>query len=102
MKTDTKPSSEEDSGRGSLQRLVGPAPTAWSGSKSEELLSALWLIAALLAWNNNIKWLAWMLFVKAAMDTITSIVLAVIELRAESKPNALLSGMQQKENDAKV
>ena len=48
-----------------------------SVSRCEEIISALWLIAGLLAWGNDIRWLAWCLFVKAATDTVCSIWSAV-------------------------
>ena len=67
----------------SLDRL-GRGP-AWSASKTEETLSALWLIAALLAWNGGIIWLAVLLFIKAAADTACSIGMAIAEIRAESE-----------------
>ncbi|MGN6556066.1 MAG: hypothetical protein ACTHLW_20345 [Verrucomicrobiota bacterium] len=51
----------------------------WSRSVREEIISALWLIAALLAWIAGIKWLAWCLFVKSASDTVTAILFAVKE-----------------------
>lgn len=61
---------------------------AWLGghrSLVEEALSLLTLIAALLAWSVEIRWLAWVLFVKAAGDTLTAIRYAVRELKAERK-----------------
>ena len=57
---------------------------AWTASKVEEVISALWAIAGLCAWTAGIRWLAWALLIKAALDTITAIVLAVVEIRAES------------------
>jgi len=55
----------------------------WSKSIREEIIAALWLIAALLAWHDNIKWLAWFLFIKSASDTLTSIIYAFREAIAE-------------------
>ena len=52
-------------------------------SHREEIISALWLIAALLAWNGGIRWLAWMLFAKAALDFVFAIVAAVVEIIIE-------------------
>lgn len=52
---------------------------AWTASKAEEVISALWLIAGLVAWNAGIYWLAVLCFVKAALDTLCSIGLAIIE-----------------------
>ncbi len=51
----------------------------WTHSIREEIIGALWLIAGLLAWNDGIKWLAWILFVKATFDTFASICFAVVE-----------------------
>ena len=53
----------------------------WNRSIREEIISALWLIAGLLAWQDGIKWLAWLLFVKSAADTLTAIVFAIIEVK---------------------
>jgi hypothetical protein len=50
---------------------------------AEEALSALWLIAALLAYIAGIKWLAVALFIKAALDTIAAIHFAVTEAKSE-------------------
>lgn len=55
----------------------------WSRSIREEIISALWLIAGLLAWQADIKWLAWLLFAKSAFDSLISCVFAVLETKAE-------------------
>jgi hypothetical protein len=47
----------------------------------EELLAALYLIAALLAWMADIHWLAIVLFIKAGVDTLCSMVAAVIAVK---------------------
>ena len=57
----------------------------WYPSHREEVISALWLIAALLAWNGGIRWLAWLLFFKSALDTVFSIVASLVEIRRERK-----------------
>ncbi len=57
----------------------------WSRSIREEVVAVLWLIAALLAWLGGIKWLAYLLFVKALMDTACAIVFAVIDGSRELK-----------------
>jgi hypothetical protein len=55
----------------------------WTRSIVEELIAVLWLIAGLLAWQSNIKWFAWILFVKAALDTLCAIHFAICEAQAE-------------------
>jgi hypothetical protein len=64
----------------------------WSKSIREEIIAALWLIAALLAWHDNIKWLAWFLFIKSASDTLTAIIYAfreaIAEVNERRSPNA--------------
>ncbi len=44
-----------------------------SKSIVEESLSALWLIAGLLAWSNGFKWFAVFLFCKSAVDTLAAL-----------------------------
>lgn len=51
----------------------------WSRSMSEEALSALYLLAALQAWQVGIRWLAWFLFAKALNDAACSIFAAWAE-----------------------
>lgn len=53
-------------------------------SHREEIISALWIIAALLAWNGGIRWLAWILFVKGVTDTLASIGLALMDRRKKA------------------
>lgn len=64
----------------------------WSKSIREEIIAALWLIAALLAWHDNIKWLAWFLFIKSASDYLTAIIYAfreaITEINERRSPNA--------------
>jgi hypothetical protein len=64
----------------------------WNKSIREEIIAALWLIAALLAWQDNIKWLAWCLFLKSASDFLTAIIYAIVEVillktAADKSPN---------------
>ena len=56
---------------------------AFTPSTREEIISALWIIAALLAWNGGIKWLACLLFIKGALDTVCSVVMGFREVAAE-------------------
>ncbi len=58
---------------------------AWTVSKSEELIAVAWLIAGLEAWQARIYWLAWILFVKSAMDCGCALMLAIIEKNEMSK-----------------
>jgi hypothetical protein len=46
---------------------------AWTRSVVEELLSGIWLIAGLLAWQNGLKVLAWLLFLRCIHDTLCAI-----------------------------
>lgn len=58
---------------------------AWSVSKTEEVLAALYLIAGLLAWIAGIHWFAWFLFAKAALDTIAAITCSIVEIQSEER-----------------
>jgi hypothetical protein len=54
----------------------------------EEVLAALYLIAGLEAWQTGVRWLAWCLFVKAAIDTVCALVAAFAAVLLERKANA--------------
>lgn len=56
-----------------------------SDSRKEEIIAALWLIAALLAFGNGYTVLGWMLTVKSVLDTATSIYFAATEILAERR-----------------
>ena len=71
--------------RNTVEQLVG---RTFTPSHREEIISALWIIAALLAWNGGIRWLAWILFVKGVTDTLASIGLALMELRKKANAEA--------------
>ncbi len=71
--------------RNTVEQMVG---RTFTPSHREEIISALWIIAALLAWNGGIRWLAWILFVKGVTDTLTSIGLALMELRKKANDTA--------------
>ena len=58
----------------------------WNRSIREEIISALWLISGLLAWQGGIKWLAWLLFVKSVSDMLAAIVFAIIEVTDRRNP----------------
>lgn len=68
---------------GKAGRLFAPVSglddPAWNRSVREEIVTALWLIAGLLAWQDNIKWLAWCLFVKAATDLMCCVFYAIVD-----------------------
>jgi hypothetical protein len=51
----------------------------WTRSTREEVISALWLIAALLASIRGYSMLAVVLSIKALFDTVASVVLAVVD-----------------------
>lgn len=53
-------------------------------SVDEEKLCALWSIAALLAWNNGIHWLAILFAIKAFLDFVCSIVAAIRGMKEEA------------------
>ena len=50
------------------QKIKSPV----SKSIVEEALSALWLIAGMIAWSDGFHWFACLLFAKAALDTIAA------------------------------
>lgn len=68
--------------RCSLDRLV--RMPAWTASKAEEIIAVAWLVAGCSAWNAGIRWLGWVCFAKATLDTICAIGVAIMEVRAES------------------
>lgn len=49
-----------------------------SESKSEEIISALWAIAALLAFSGGHDIWGWIFAIKAALDTVASIFFALL------------------------
>jgi len=50
-------------------------------SAIEEYMSVMYLIAGILAWHADIKWLAIVLFVKSGLDALCSIRLAIVGVR---------------------
>jgi len=82
MTTKTDPKESEQA---SCAPAAGSAVPPWTASKTEEVISALWTIAGLCAWMAEIRWLAWALLIKATIDTIGAVVLAVVEVRRETK-----------------
>jgi hypothetical protein len=83
MSNQTKSQLRKEPRSGSVDRLG--RRMAWSASKSEEVIAGIYLVAALLAWNGGIMWLAVILFIKSAADTVCSIGMAIAENRAESE-----------------
>jgi hypothetical protein len=55
----------------------------WTPSTREEVLAALYLIAACQAWQADIRWLAFLLFAKALCDTLCAMKLAWREFVSE-------------------
>ncbi len=91
------PNENKISESGSKQDISqSSASTGYAASRSivEEVLSALWLIAALLAWIGGIHWLAYVLFCKAMFDVICTIRFAISEALAELRSRA-----QRRHND---
>ena len=86
--------------RGSSRTLHGLVGRAWTPSMREEVLSALYLIAGLEAWQAGIRWLAWCLFVKAANDTVCALVAAVVETVHERNANAEREGSAKGDTNA--
>jgi len=62
-----------------------PQTAAWSASKAEEIIAVAWLVAGLNAWSAGIRWLAWVLFAKSALDTACTLLMAIAEKNAESR-----------------
>lgn len=65
-----------------FRRLVVEAMAkipAWTPSKVEELLAGIWFVAGFCAWIAGIRWAAWILFVKGALDTLCALIYAMIE-----------------------
>ena len=56
-----------------------------SNSKTEEMLAALWTIAALMAFANGHQVWGWIFVIKAALDTACAIGVAIIEAIKEVK-----------------
>lgn len=54
-------------------------------SVQEEYCALLTLIAGLLAWQADLRWLAYFLFAKAILDTIESILIAIHDGRERRK-----------------
>jgi CHASE2 domain-containing sensor protein len=66
-----------------------------SNSKQEEIISALWVIAALLAFGNGFFVWGWVFAIKAALDTACAILYGISEVIAEKRtatPNVEFSG----------
>lgn len=62
-------------------------PSAWSRSTAEEVIAALWMIAAILCFGFDFLFVGWVLATKALIDvvgaTILSVKEALDELRAK-------------------
>ena len=56
-----------------------------SESRQEEILTALWLCAALLAFNCGFEWVGWVLSVKVLFDAICALSLAWKEFKEDGK-----------------
>lgn len=56
-----------------------------SRSIQEEILAGIYLCAGLLAWQADIRWLAWISFLKAALDTVGAIRFAILEIKKGEK-----------------
>lgn len=56
-----------------------------SRSIQEEILAGIYLCAGLLAWQADIRWLAYFAFVKAASDTAAAIYFAILEVKKGDK-----------------
>jgi hypothetical protein len=54
-----------------------------SESRTEEIMAVLWGIAALTAWNGGHPSLATLLLIKAIMDMLCAIKIAVIQIKGD-------------------
>jgi hypothetical protein len=54
-------------------------------SRQEEIISVLWIIAAILCFEFDHKVWGWVFAIKGGMDTLSSIWCAIKELRKDSK-----------------
>lgn len=67
-------------------------------SRQEEIISILWIIAALIAFGNGFDGWGWAFAIKGGLDTATAIWFAIKEIIAEIKAkahNVELIGPQQ-------
>lgn len=59
-----------------------------SVSRQEEIISVLWIIAALIAFGNGYTTWGWIFAIKGGLDTTTAIWLGVKEAISEKKAKA--------------
>lgn len=59
--------------------------TQHSESKTEEMISALWFIVALLWYQNNFRWVALVFLIPAALSILTAFRIAVHEIIEERR-----------------
>ena len=52
-----------------------------STSRQEEIISALWMICALLAFGFGFKVAGWLFGIKAGLDTVCSLYFAIVEFK---------------------
>lgn len=84
---------------GKLERL---GKKAWTRSLSEEVLSVLWIIAAILSFGFHFDTMGWVCTVKALMDTLTALWFALREAIDDRRYNAMLNGAARRPLELKL
>ncbi|MDD5688498.1 MAG: hypothetical protein PHE88_11785 [Elusimicrobia bacterium] len=67
-------------------RLERLGKKAWTRSMSEEVISVLWIIAAILSFGFHFNTMGWVCAIKALMDTLTAIWFALREAIDNKRP----------------
>lgn len=68
-------------------RLERLGKKAWTRSLSEEVISVLWIIAAILSFGFNFDTMGWVCTIKALMDTLTALWFALREAINDRRSN---------------
>ncbi len=55
---------------------------AWSRSKTGEVIGALWIMVALLAHHEGVRWLMWVAGIQGGLSTLAAIVLGWVDRKA--------------------
>lgn len=79
---------EDAGGRSRLTvRLERLGKKAWTRSLSEEVISVLWIIAAILSFGFHFDTMGWACTIKALMDTLTALWFALREAIDDKRSN---------------
>ena len=65
---------------------------AWTRSMSEEVISVLWIIAAILSFGFHFDMMGWACTIKALIDTLAALWFAFREAIDDKRPNVKLRG----------